>query len=279
MHLLIVLHRWWGVLFCLLFAMWFASGIVMHFVPFPARDKAVTVTDRVEAVGEEAARDVAAGYARSHRLEAVRATAERVDYDQWTVSGDYDSDRPLIRFALNDAAGTELYISSSGGDIVLVTTRQIRVFNYFGSIAHWIYPAVLRHHAEVWRALVRWLSLIGTIGMGLGVVIGAARLGTAIGKKTSAYQGLQFWHHTLGLVFAPFILTWIFSGFLSLSEDWPLRSFHTLDFAPLTSRPLLRSVVIVALCLCGLAFSLTGAVLAWRRLRPGAPKPASKSRK
>ena len=31
------LHRWWGVLFCLLFAMWFASGIVMHFVPFPAR--------------------------------------------------------------------------------------------------------------------------------------------------------------------------------------------------------------------------------------------------
>src|SRR5580700_11213186 len=33
---LILLHRWLGVAFCLLFAMWFASGIVMHFVPFPA---------------------------------------------------------------------------------------------------------------------------------------------------------------------------------------------------------------------------------------------------
>jgi hypothetical protein len=267
MHLLIVLHRWWGVVFCLLFAMWFASGIVMHFVPFPARDKAVTSTGRVESLSVEVARDVAAGYARSHQLDASRATAERVDYDQWTVSGDYNADRPLTRVALNDAAGTELYISSIGGDVVLVTTQQIRTFNYFGSIAHWIYPAALRHHAEVWRALVWWLALIGTIGVGLGAVIGVARLGAAIGKKTPTYQGLQFWHHTLGLVFAPFIFTWIFSGLLSLSEDWPLRSFHTLDVAPLTSHPLLRSVVIVALCLCGLAFSLTGTVLAWRRLR------------
>ena len=37
MRILIALHRWWGVAFCLLFAAWFASGIVMHFVPFPAR--------------------------------------------------------------------------------------------------------------------------------------------------------------------------------------------------------------------------------------------------
>jgi hypothetical protein len=267
MHLLIVLHRWWGIVFCLLFAMWFASGIVMHFVPFPARKEAVTSPGRVEALGEEAARDVAAGYMRSHGFEGLRATTEPVDYDQWTVSGDYNSDRPLIRVTLNDAAGTVLYVSSTGGDIVLVTTQRIRMYNYFGSIAHWIYPAALRHHAEIWRALVWWLSLIGTIGVGLGVVIGTARLGTAIGKKTPAYQGLQFWHHTLGLIFAPFIFTWVFSGFLSLSEDWPLRSFHTLDFAPLTSRPLLRSVVIVTLCLCGLAFSLAGAVLAWRRVR------------
>ena len=36
MRVLTLLHRWWGVLFCLLFAMWFASGIVMHFVPFPS---------------------------------------------------------------------------------------------------------------------------------------------------------------------------------------------------------------------------------------------------
>ena len=40
MRLLIALHRWWGVVFCLLFAAWFASGIVMHFVPYPAPSEA-----------------------------------------------------------------------------------------------------------------------------------------------------------------------------------------------------------------------------------------------
>ena len=40
MRVLILLHRWLGVAFCLLFAMWFASGIVMHFVPFPALTEA-----------------------------------------------------------------------------------------------------------------------------------------------------------------------------------------------------------------------------------------------
>jgi hypothetical protein len=33
---LVFIHRWLGVTFCLLFAMWFASGIVMHFVPYPS---------------------------------------------------------------------------------------------------------------------------------------------------------------------------------------------------------------------------------------------------
>ena len=40
MRALILLHRWLGVAFCLLFAMWLASGIVMHFVSFPALTEA-----------------------------------------------------------------------------------------------------------------------------------------------------------------------------------------------------------------------------------------------
>jgi len=276
MRMIARLHRWWGALFCLLFAMWFASGIVMHFVPFPARGKAAA--GRAEVHTERAARDVAAGYARSRGLDIPRADVDRVAYDQWTVSGDYDSDRPLYRVALNDAAHTELYVSSTAGDVVLVTTRRMRMLNYVGSIMHWIYPAALRHHAEAWRALVWWLSLIGAIGVGLGVVIGLARLGAAIRQKTPAYQGLLAWHHGLGLVLAPFILGWIVSGFLSLGDDWPLRSLHTFDFAPLSSRPLLRSAVIVTLCLCGLAFSLTGAVLAWRMTAPSPERQAARTR-
>jgi hypothetical protein len=244
---LATLHRWWGVAFCLLFAMWFASGIVMHVVPFPARsERPVT-----------------------HEIDAARSGAELIDHDQWTVAGEYDHDRPLFRYDLGNNAGTEVYVSSRSGKVVLTTTRGIRVANYLGSIPHWIYLTPLRHHAAVWRALVWWLSLLGTIGAAIGVVIGIVKLCVAIRDKAWPYRRLQAWHHALGLIFAPFILMWIFSGFLSLGTSWPLKSLHTLDFAPLDTHPLLRASVIVGLCLCGLAFSLTGVVLAWRRVRIG----------
>src|SRR5262249_6053927 len=100
MSLLATLHRWWGVTFCLLFAMWFASGAVMHFVPFPDRHEVAAPPE----------------------IDAARGRAERIDYDQWTVSGDYDRDRPLDRIALNDDAGTEVYLSSKTGRVVLTTT-------------------------------------------------------------------------------------------------------------------------------------------------------------
>src|SRR6187402_2335194 len=46
MGAIILLHRWLGIAFCLLFAMWFASGIVMHFVPFPS----LTEAERIDGL-------------------------------------------------------------------------------------------------------------------------------------------------------------------------------------------------------------------------------------
>jgi hypothetical protein len=248
MRLLATLHRWWGIAFCLLFAMWFASGIVMHFVPFPARSTA-SVSPPV--------------------IDPSHASLETIDYDQWTVAGDFDRDRPLKRIALNDDAGTEIYISAAIGTVVLTTTRTQRLLNYAGSIAHWLYPTELRHHKRPWAALMWWLSLIATVGAVLGMMVGLVRLGA-----TAPCQRLQHWHHSSGLIFAPFLLAWVFSGFLSMDDgtllahdDALFRTLHTFDFEPLSSHPLLRTAAIVLLCLCGFAFSLTGVVLAWRKLR------------
>jgi len=247
MKALATLHRWWGIAFCLFFAMWFASGIVMHFVPYPARTESPYPTS----------------------IDASRASTEIIDYDQWTVAGNYDRDRPLKRIILNDAAGTEIYVSLATGTVILTTTRNQRMANYAGSIPHWLYETDLRHHRRAWTALVWWLSLLATIGAAIGVIFGLLRL-----RKTTPYRGLHRWHHITGLVFAPFLLTWIFSGFLSMDDgslfghsDALFRALHKLDFEPLTSYPELRASVIVALCLCGFAFSVTGVVLAWRRLR------------
>ena len=276
MRMLAALHCWWGVAFCPLFAMWFASGIVMHFVPFPARSEASRVGGSAAGGNsgirsERDALDLATAYTRERRLDVSHATVGLIDYDQWTVAGEFDSDRPLYRITVNDDAGTELYVSSSTGDVVLLTTQNVRLANYIGSIAHWIYATALRHRRQTWTTLMWWLSLVATIGASIGVIIGIVRPGRA-----TAYRGLQRVHHTFGLIFAPFILCWIFSGFLSTWAGglfdpvaMPIglfRALHTFDVPPLASRPWLRSSLIVGLCLCGLAFSLTGVALAWRRL-------------
>jgi PepSY-associated TM region len=243
MRTLATLHRWWGVAFCLLFAMWFASGLVMHFAPYPARSE------------------------RPPLLGIDTSGAETIDYDQWTVSGDFDSDRPLMRIAPQDDAGTEIYISAASGRIVLTTTRNQRLLNYVGSIPHWLYVTELRRHPRVWADLMRWLSLLATVGAALGVLLGIVRL-----RAGPLFRGVQRWHHVGGLIVAPFLLSWVFSGFLSMDDgllphaEILFRTLHRLDFPPLSAHPRLRAAAIVALCLFGFAFSLTGATLAWRRV-------------
>jgi len=253
MHLLVAVHRWWGIAFCLLFAMWFATGIVMHFVPFPPRE----VAPRVAVV---------------RALEASGVVIEEVARDQWTVSGDYDADRPLKRVTLNDADGTQVYLSSAGA-VVLVTTRTQRVLNYLASIPHWIYPTALRQHRAAWSALVWWLSLLATLGATHGLMVGVMRL--TAGRPR--YRGVQAWHHYGGLICAPFVLAFVLSGFFTMDDGMLLArgsaaaaffsDLHRFSFGPLAAHPWLRTSAIVTLCAAGFAFSTSGAALAWNRLR------------
>jgi hypothetical protein len=460
-------HRWLGVPFSLLFAMWFASGIVMHFVPFPALTETERVDglapvdftralrgprDAVEASGiADAARvrlvqrsdgpvylvsggsqtaalraddlgpaavrsaslalTIAVYHARRRGLDVSNASVVAEEaYDQWTVAGGFDRHRPLWRVALNDRAGTELYVSSATGEVVQATSRRARRWNYAGSIAHWIYPTILRRRTVVWTDTVWAIALVGSLVAFAGSFLGVTRL-TQSGRRLTRYRGWQALHHLLGLACATFVLSWIVSGWLSMDNgllfstsklssaeaaifatpardmlpsgapraittqakeiDWfflgrepyrrdrtgadaqvlsggdagfpasPPRAYltmaeieslahrlpgtctvvridatdiyatarstpnaplyrvacgdlwfhvdgasgaverldasrrsyrwlfdalHTLDFPYLTARPALRGALVVMLCSCGLAFSLTGCVIAWRRI-------------
>ena len=232
MKALVLLHRWLGIGFCLLFAMWFASGIVMHFVPFPSLDEdarfagllpidlsqvlrgpdeaaaasdrgqvrrvrllqrmdgpvyitsggsglvAVHATDLSDASvkSEQLALDIAQAHERRRGIETAHATLDgAADYDQWSVPNRFDHHRPLYRVALHDVAGTELYVSSTTGEVVLATTRKERAWNYLGSVAHWIYPTGLRKHAAAWSQTVWTLSLMALIAAAAGAVLGIAR--------------------------------------------------------------------------------------------------------
>jgi hypothetical protein len=269
------LHRWLGVVFCLFFAMWFATGIVMHFVPFPTLseanrfsglppiDRARVAVNPAAAVaasgvagitrlrlmqrsdgpiyivyGRSAlkalhAADLADGAVRSDQLalaiardyaqrrqltDANAAVVGLVVYDQWTVAGPFDAHRPLYRVALNDDGGTELYVSSATGEVVQETTRRQRLWNYAGSVAHWIYLGVLRHHAAVWTAVVWSLALAALLGAMAGAILGALRFGADETRFPSPLRGWQLWHYRIGLVCMSFVLSYMFSGWLSMDS-------------------------------------------------------------
>ena len=276
-----VIHRWLSIPLSLLFAMWFASGIVMHFVPFPELTEAerfagLAVLDPpavkrspAEAVAESGFHDVsrvrlwqrcdgavylisaasgmkalraddlrsagvrssklalaiAAQHAGLRGLDPTRASVvELADYDQWTVPNGLDPLRPLYRIALNDAAGTELYVSSHTGEVLRDTTLHERAWNYAGSVAHWIYPTILRKDWMAWNVTVWWLSLIAVIAAMTGVVLGIVRMKIVRGRPASPYRRWHAWHHWLGLFCTIFVTTWIVSGWLSMDHG---RFFST----------------------------------------------------
>jgi hypothetical protein len=272
---LVLVHRWLSIPFSLLFVMWFASGIVMHFVPFPdltgaerfgglpvldlsqvthspAEAAAASDLERVRRVrlwqrsdgtvylvsaaagikalragdlsaadvhSERMAVEIASEHARSRGLDAARATfVEVADYDQWTVPNGFDSHRPLYRVALNDSAGTELYVSSRTGEVVLDAQRWERAWNYVGSVVHWIYPTRLRKNWMAWNVTVWWLSLVAVVAALSGAIVGLLRFKIEQRRLTSPYRGWHAWHHWLGLICTIFVMTWIVSGWLSMDH-------------------------------------------------------------
>jgi uncharacterized iron-regulated membrane protein len=151
---------------------------------------------------------------KSPRLEAI------VDRDQWSVTARYDPLRPLYLITLGDDTGTELYVSSRSGEIALDTNRTERVWNWLGSIPHWIYPTVLRKDGPLWRLVVLWISgiclIVGVTGIWIGIL--RVRLKRRYsGGRITPYRGWMAWHHVTGLIAGVFVLTWMFSGWLSLN--------------------------------------------------------------
>jgi len=267
-------HRWVGIVTCLLFAMWFMSGVVMMYVAFPnlsdkerlaalpdirwetvllspddamkaagatrfprdlrlamlADEPAYRLTDwdgkrqAISAVDGHTITKVseqqALAVARHHPASRAPQIVDVVDRDQWSVTARYDPLRPFYLITLGDDSGTELYVSSRSGEIALDTNHAERVWNWFGSIPHWIYPTVLRKDGPLWRRVVLWISgiclIVGVTGIWIGIL--RVRLKRRYsGGRITPYRGWMAWHHVTGVIAGLFVLTWMFSGWLSLN--------------------------------------------------------------
>jgi hypothetical protein len=171
--------------------------------------------DAIDRVSPEQAAAVAEVFAAGTSTAAPSFAL--IDHDQWTVSGDFDADRPLYRFHLGDKARTDLYVSSTTGQAVQITTASERFWNGLGSVPHWLYFTELRHRASLWSQFVIYTSLIGCFLTAIGLYIGVRQVAAQPAGRWSPYRGFNWWHHIAGLAFGMFTLSWVFSGLVSMN--------------------------------------------------------------
>lgn len=172
---------------------------------------------RFGGVEPEQAVTIAQAYAHAHGH--LQATVER---DQWTVPERFETLRPLHRIAMDDAAATEVYVAARNGEVALSTTRTQRGWNWLGSVIHWTYFTPLRANAPLWRQVILWTSgpaiAIAVSGLWIGILQLRIQRRYSHGRL-SPYHGWKSWHHWTGLAGGVFLLTWIFSGWLSVDPN------------------------------------------------------------
>lgn len=144
--------------------------------------------------------------------------------DQWTVQRMYVDNLPLYHATVQDGKGSEVYLSSRTGEVILQTNTQTRLLAWAGAIPHWLYLRAVRVYAEEWRLGVIWLSGIGGVMTILGIAAGLWRYSPSrkyrnreLGPQPTPYQGAKKWHHYTGLIFGALAFTFVISGMLSLN--------------------------------------------------------------
>jgi hypothetical protein len=90
---------------------------------------------RLASLDADAAAVAAMDYGTALGIGQSPRFVATLDYDQWTVQGLHGR-APLHKFAFDDLPGTEIYVSSSSGEVLQVTRRAERFWNWLGAVPH-----------------------------------------------------------------------------------------------------------------------------------------------
>ena len=160
------------------------------------------------ALDEAAAARVAKAFLREPAPE-LRLDKAVGSPDQWTLT--FRGIFPLLKFDVNDARGTQLYVSTVTGEVAQATTRADRAAAWISTIPHWLYFAALRLNQPVWYQIVIWLSALACVLTVLGLVLAFTQY-----RRPLPYRRGMRWHYIAGAAFGVFGLTWAFSGWVSM---------------------------------------------------------------
>ena len=184
----------------------------------PRRRQAIDLAsgEPFEMASAGQAQRAAEAYAVANGVMGAPRPLGLVDVDQWTLDG-INRDGPLYRFALDDSAHTQLYVSRATGHVAQATTRRTRVLAWLGAIPHWLYPTALRQDPKTWSAVVVWSAIVGTFLTAIGLYIGIAKFRRYKSGRWSPYRSWFYWHHITGLLFGVLTLTWVMSGLFTMT--------------------------------------------------------------
>jgi hypothetical protein len=134
---------------------------------------------------------------------------------------------PLHRIALNDAAGTEYYVSARSNEIVQKTDRRGRILAFSGYIIHNLFFFRQRAWWTPFLDLLAWTAML-MVATGVTVGIWRVALKPRFRHKGvlsyTPYSGWMKWHHYAGLIFGLFSISWILSGMIPIST-FPVRGW------------------------------------------------------
>ena len=187
--------------------------------------------------------------------------------DQWIPFGELKKEMPIYKIHFADDAKTQLYISSQSREVLQLSNRNERFWAWLGAIPHWIYFTWLRQDATLWSKTVIWLSGIGCLMVIAGIWVTVDvwhRTRKSHRQGFSPYRKKWYhWHYVSGIFFGIFVLTFTFSGMMSVADipEWihkpalkssPLRTLqakapqpedYTLDYRTvITSFPKVRQI-------------------------------------
>lgn len=145
--------------------------------------------------------------------------------DQWIPFGELKKEMPIYKIYFSDNAETQLYVSSQSGKPLQLSDKSERFWAWLGAIPHWVYFTWLRQDVTLWSKTIIWLSGLGCLMAiaGLWVTIDVWRKTRYHQQGFSPYRKKWYhWHYVSGIFFGIFVLTFTFSGMMSLVDipEW-----------------------------------------------------------
>ena len=251
------IHKITGLSVVIFFSMWFLTGIVLVYHPYPKVSEKLLFSKKEtlpsslpelssvlsKTDGEvkslslkqfqgqtlfslDNAPDVTFDVVEKVAKHWIDAPIKRVDTlrqrEQWVLFTKYDKELPIYKFYFDDAQKHELFISGRTAEVLQMTTSRQRLWAWLGAIPHKFYLPCIRRDVDVWQntvAIVSGICLIAPFtGWLLGIMIWIKRY-----RKKHVWQNpykkrWYRWHFSYGLVFGVFLIGWALSGIFAMQR-------------------------------------------------------------